>query len=394
MRGLEPQQSALFSYVALEARIPSDHPLRPVRALVDRALVTLSPTFDAIYADHGRPSIPPEQLLRALLLQVLYTVRSERQLMEQLDYNLLFRWFVGLGLDDTVWVPTVFTKNRDRLLEGDVAQQFFAAVLTEAKAAGLLSSEHFTVDGTLIQAWAGQKSFQRDLAKAPSNAARPGGDDDDERPQPTVPKHRRKFLPADDERRDDRRNPTVSFRGERRSNATHTSTTDPDAQLTKKAKGHEAKLGFHGHVLTENRSGLAVGAVVTVASGTAERETAITLVADAPYRQERITVGADKAYDTQQCVAALRAQGATPHVAQNDTATHPTAIDGRTTRHAGYAVSQRKRKRVEEIFGWLKTIGLLRQTRHRGVERVGWMFTFATAVYNLVRIRNLTAAAA
>lgn len=380
MRGIEPQQSAMFSYVSLEERIPSDHPIRPIRAMVDRALVTLSPTFDAIYADHGRPSIPPEQLLRALLLQVLYTVRSERQLIEQLDYNLLFRWFVGLGIDDTVWVPTVFTKNRDRLLEGDVAQQFFAAVLGEAKAAGLLSSEHFTVDGTLIQAWAGQKSFQRDPTK-------PGGGEDD-RPRPAVPKHRRKFLPADD----DRRNPTVSFHGERRANATHTSTTDPDARLTKKATGHEAKLGFHGHLLTENRSGLAVGAVVTVASGTAERERAITLVRDTPYRQERITVGGDKGYDTQQCIAALRAAGATPHVAQNDTATHPTALDGRTTRHAGYAVSQRKRKRIEEIFGWLKTIGLLRQTRHRGVDRVGWMFTFATAVYNLVRIRTLTAA--
>lgn len=383
MRGSEPQQSAMFSYVSLEARIPSDHPLRPVRAMVDRALVTLSPTFDAIYADNGRPSIPPEQLLRALLLQVLYTVRSERQLMEQLDYNLLFRWFVGLGIDDAIWVPTVFTKNRDRLLEGDVAQQFFTAVLAEAKAAGLLSSEHFTVDGTLIQAWAGQKSFQRDPGKS-------GGADDDDQSRPAVPKHRRKFLPADH----DRRNPTVSFRGERRSNTTHTSTTDPEAQLTKKAKGHEAKLGFHGHLLTENRSGLAVGAVVTVATGTAERETAITLVTSTPYRQERITVGGDKGYDTQQCVAELRAAGATPHVAQNDTATHPTAIDGRTTRHAGYAVSQRKRKRVEEIFGWLKTIGLMRQTKHRGIDRVGWMFTFATAVYNLVRIRNLTAAAA
>lgn len=381
MRGIEPQQSAMFSYVSLEERIPSDHPLRLIRALVDRALGALSPTFDAIYADHGRPSIPPEQLLRALLLQVLYTVRSERQLMEQLDYNLLFRWFVGLGIDDTVWVPTVFTKNRDRLLQGDVAQQFFAAVLADAQAAGLLSSEHFTVDGTLIQAWAGQKSFQRDPAKAPPRSH----DDDDDRPRPAVPKHRRKFLPAED----DRRNPTVSFHGERRSNATHTSTTDPEAQLMKKAKGHEARLSFHGHLLTENRSGLAVGAVVTRASGTAERETAITLARDAPYRQERITVGGDKGFDTQQCVADLRDVGATPHVAQNDTPTHPTAIDGRTTRHAGYAVSQRKRKRVEEIFGWLKTIGLLRQTKHRGVARVGWMFTFATAVYNLVRIRNL-----
>jgi len=384
MRGVEPQQSAMFSYVSLEERIPSDHPLRPVRVLVDRALVTLSPTFDAIYADHGRPSIPPEQLLRALLLQVLYTVRSERQLIEQLDYNLLFRWFVGLGIDDAVWVPTVFTKNRDRLLEGDVAQEFFTAVLAEAREAGLLSSEHFTVDGTLIQAWAGQKSFQRDSAKASDEG------DDDAPPRPAVPKHRRKFLPPDD----DRRNPTVSFHGERRSNTTHTSTTDPEARLAKKSRGSEAKLGYQGHLLTENRSGLAVATRVTLASGTAERDTAIRLVRETPYRQERITVGGDKGYDTRQCVAELRVEGATPHLAQNDTVKHPTALDGRTTRHAGYAVSQRKRKCIEEIFGWLKTIGLMRQTRHRGVDRVGWMFTFATAVYNLVRIRNLTAAAA
>ena len=389
MRGIEPQQSAMFSYVSLDDRIPRDHPLRPIRVMVDRALTVLSPTFDAIYADEGRPSIPPEQLLRALLLQVLYTVRSERQLMEQLDYNLLFRWFVGLGIDDTVWVPTVFSKNRDRLLVGDVAQEFFEAVLAEARGANLLSSEHFTIDGTLIQAWAGQKSFQRDPTK-------PGSDNDDPPAprRPAVPKHRRKYLAADDERRDEHRNPTVSFHGERRSNRTHTSTTDPEAQLAKKAKGHEARLAFHGHLLTENRSGLAVGTAVTLATGTAERETAVTLVRTTPYRQDRITLGADKNYDTRDCVARLRHDRVTPHVAQYITARHPSAIDGRTTRHPGYEVSQRKRKQVEEIFGWLKMIGLMRQTRHRGVDRVGWMFTFATAVYNLIRIRNLTTAAA
>lgn len=380
MRGTERQQETMFSYVSLEERIPADHPLRPLRAMVDRALLTLSPRFDALYADGGRPSIPPEQLLRALLLQVLYTVRSERQLVEQLDYNLLFRWFVGLGVDDAVWVPTVFSKNRDRLLEGEIAQAFFTAVLAEARAADLLSPEHFTVDGTLIQAWAGQKSFQRDPSKR--------GDDD--APPPAVPKHRRKFLPPDDPRR----NPTVNFHGEHRSNTTHTSTTDPEARLAKKAAGQEAKLAFHGHLLMENRSGLAVVAQVTPATGTAERDFAIGVAHAIPGRHERITLGGDKLYDTTASVAGLRAQGVTPHVAQHETNRRSSAIDERTTRHAGYAVSQRKRKRIEEIFGWLKTIGLMRQTHHRGVDRVDWMFTFATAVYNLVRIRNLTAARA
>ncbi len=378
MRGIEPQQVTMFSYVSLEDRIPADHPLRPLRALVDRVLGTLSPTLDALYAEGGRPSIPPEQLLRALLLQVLYTVRSERQLMEQLDYSLLYRWFVGLGLDAPVWVPTVFSKNRDRLLDGDVAQAFFAAVLAEANRAALLSPEHFTVDGTLIQAWAGQKSFQRDPAKT--------GQDDDGARLPAVPKHRRKCLPEDDPRR----NPTVDFHGERRSNTTHTSTTDPDAQLAKKGAGKEAKLAFHGHLITENRSGLVMVAQLTPATGTAERDAAIAMAPQIPGRQAQITLGGDKGYDTIDCVATLRAAGVTPHVAQNATARHPSALDARTTRHPGYGVSQRKRKRVEEVFGWLKTIGLMRQTRHRGLARVGWMFTFATAVYNLGRIRNLT----
>src|SRR2546423_4142666 len=295
MRGRERQQSSMFSYVSLEERVPADHPLRAMRTLVDRVLGQLSATFEPLYAADGRPSIPPEQLLRALVLQALYTIRSERQLMEQLDYNLLFRWFVGLELDEAVWVPTVFTKNRDRLLEGEVAKAIFAAVLAEANATPLLSSEHFTVDGTLIHAWAGQKRFQRDPTKADPH--------DDDSPGPSlaaVPKHRRKFLAADDPRRDGaraERNPTVNLHGERRTNATHTSTTDPDARMAKKAKGAEAKLSFHGHLLTENRSGLAVGVVVTEATGTAEREAAIALVARTPYRRQRITLGADKQYD-------------------------------------------------------------------------------------------------
>lgn len=381
MRGSEPQQVALFSYVSLEERIPTDHPLRALRPMVDRALATLSPTFDQIYADGGRPSIPPEHLLRALLLQVLYTIRSERQLMEQLAYNLLYRWFVGLGLDDAVWDVTVFTKNRERLLVGEVADGFFAAVLAEAHGAGLLSPEHFTVDGTLVQAWAGQKSFQRDPTKpAP----------------PAVPKHRRKFLgdPRRDPSADGTRNPTVNFQGERRSNATHTSTTDPDARLACKGAHLAAQLAYQTTVLMENRHGLAVGTCTTTATGTAEREQASRLAARTPYRARHITVGGDKGFDTRSCVAALRVVGSTPHVAQHISVRHPSAIDGRTTRHPGYAVSQRKRKRIEEIFGWLKTVGLCRQTRFRGLERVGWMVTFTTAVYNLVRMRRLLAPAA
>jgi len=361
MRGEDRQQAALFSYLSPEARVPQDHPLRTIRQLVDGALATLSPRFDALYAERGRPSIPPEQLLRALLLQILYTVRSERQLMEQLDYNLLFRWFVGLALDAPVWDVTVFTKNRERLLAGDIAQAFFQAVLAEAERRQLLSQEHFTIDGTLVQAWAGQKSFKRR---------------DRRRPPP----------PADDPG-----NPTVNFHGERRANTTHGSTTDPDARLTKRGPGQEAKLAYQGHVLMDNRHGLAVATGLTRASGTAERETAGQFVRTVPARHRHITLGADKGYDTRACVAALRAAGVTPHIAQH-TRRRRSALDRRTTRHPGYAHSQRRRKRVEEIFGWLKTIGLQRQTRFRGVARVAWMFTFATAAYNLVRMRRLLAA--
>ena len=358
MRGEERQQAKLFSYVSPEQRIPAKHPIRTIRQLVDLALQGLSPQFDALYAAGGRPSTPPEQLLRALLLQVLFTVRSERQLMERIDYDLMFRWFVGLELDAPVWDVTVFTKNRDRLLAGAVAQAFFQAVLAEATQQHLLSPEHFTIDGTLVRAWAGQKSFRRRRGRCRGRTE------------------------------DDPGNPTVDFHGERRSNATHQSTTDPEARLTKKGAGHEAQLAYHGHVLMENRHGLAVGAAVTAATGTAEREAAPVLLRQLRRRGRR-TLGADKGYDTRGSVAAWRALGFTPHVAQNTGRPGGSAIDQRTTHHPGYVVSQQKRKRVEEIFGWLKTIGLQRQTRFRGTARVAWMFVFATAAYNLVRITKL-----
>jgi transposase len=359
MRGDDRQQAGMWSYVAPDQRVPPDHPLRPIRTMVDTILTELSPEFAKLYSPVGRPSIPPEKLLRALLLQVLYSTRSERLLMEQLDYNLLFRWFVGLNMDDPVWDATVFTKNRERLLAGDIAQAFFACVLAQARQRGLLSDEHFTVDGTLLEAWASLKSFKKTDA--------PGG-----RPP------------------DDPGNPTVDFHGERRSNATHRSTTDPDARLCRKAKGHEAKLAYQGHVLMENRHGLAVEGCVTRASGYGERAAALEMLGHVATTQ-RVTVGADKGYDTRDFVEALRLVQVTPHVAQN-TSNRSSAIDRRTTRHAGYEVSQWKRKRVEEIFGWLKTVGLLRKMRHRGRARVSWMFIFGLAAYNLVRIRNLAEA--
>jgi transposase len=355
MRGDDQHPDGMFSYRRPEERVPADHPLRPIREMVGVALRELSPEFARLYPKTGRPSIAPEKLLRALLLQLLYSIRSERQLIEQLDYNLLFRWFVGLSMDDPVWDPTVFTKNRERLLQGDIARAFFERVLAQAKARQLLSAEHFTVDGTLIEAWAGLKSLK------PKGA--PAG------PPP-----------------DDPGNPTVNFHGERRSNATHASTSDPQARLARKGHQHEAKLSYQGHVLMENRHGLVVDACLTQATGLAERETALAMATNLP---PGATLGADKSYDTAGFVESLRALGVTPHVAQHTTRRR-SAIDGRTTRHGGYAVSQQKRKLVEEIFGWAKTIALLRKTRHRGVRRVGWLFTFALAVYNLVRIRNLT----
>ena len=354
MRGMDEKQAGMFSYVSPEQRIPADHPLRPIRDMTDDVLRQLSRRFAALYPKTGRRSIAPEKLLRALLLQVLYSVRSERLLMEQLQYNLLFRWFVGLSMDDRVWDVTVFTKNRERLLRGDIAEAFFQRVLELARAERLLSDEHFSVDGTLIQAWAGQKSFVRKGTTPPPP--------------------------------DDPGNPTVNFHGEQRGNATHASITDSDALLFKKAAGHEAKLSYLGHVLIENRHGLVVNSRLTRATGRAEWEAAWTMAQAIPGRR-RVTLGADKHYDDRDFVACLRTLHVTPHVAQKER----TALDARTTRHAGYGVSQRFRKRVEEVFGWLKTVGLCRQTRFRGRARVGWMFTFAVAAYNLVRLRNLRA---
>jgi transposase len=347
----------MFSYVSPEERVPAKHPLRQIRTMVDKALKGLSPAFDRMYAALGRPSIAPEKLLRALLLQVLYTIRSEQLLMEQLEYNLLFRWFVGLNMDEPVWVPTVFSKNRERLMNGDVAEKFFAQILDQASAAGLLSDEHFSVDGTLIEAWASQKSFQR--------------------------KDRNEQQPPDDPG-----NPTVNFHGETRSNETHESKTDPDARLARKSGGHESKLAYCGNVLMENRNGLVVDTELLQANGTAERDAAL-LMAERIQGAERVTVAADKGYDTRDLVAEMRGMNVTPHVAQNDKRRGGSAIDARTTRHAGYRISQRKRKRIEEVFGWLKTVGMLRKTRLRGVHKVGWVFTFAAAAYNLVRMRNL-----
>jgi transposase len=359
MRGADEQPGSMFSYVSLEARVPADHPLRAIRRITDRALERLSPRFGTLYINFGRPSIPPEKLLRALLLQALYTIRSERQLMEQIDYNLLFRWFVGLGMDDAVWVPTTFTKNRDRLLAGDIAAAFFDAVLIHADSARLMSDEHFTVDGTLLEAWASHKSF------------RPRGDE----PPP-----------------DGGGNPTVNFHGQRRRNATHRSTTDPDARLYKKAQGREAHLGYLGHVLMEHRSGLIVRATVTPANGYGERDAALVMLESIP-GQHRITVAADKGYDTRDFIAEVRAMQVTPHIAQHTTRRR-SAIDARTTRHPGYAISQQKRKLVEQGFGWMKTIGGLRKLRHRGGALVTWVFTFTAAAYNIVRLRRLLEATA
>ena len=365
MRGDDLQQGAMFSYLSPEQRVPAEHPLRPIRQMVDTVLKRLSPRFEAMYAERGRPSIAPEKLLRALLLQCLYSVRSERMLMEQLDYNLLFRWFVGLNMDDAIWDFTVFSKNRERLLEAEVSRAFFEESGELARERGLLSDEHFTVDGTLIEAWAGQKSFKpRTATPAPPRGSDPG-------------------------------NPSVDFRGQKRTNDTHASTTDPDARLYKKAQGQEAKLGFLGHVLMENRHGLVVQTQLTRATGTAEREASVEMVKEKrKQKRGRLTLGGDKNYDVAEHVAALRQLNVIPHVAQNTARRGGSAIDERTTRHPGYTVSQTKRKRVEEIFGWFKTVALMRKTRFRGLERVGWIFTWTAAVYNLVRIRNLTGAMA
>lgn len=346
----------MWTTVSTEELVPTDHPLRAMRVMVNAALDELSPVFAKIYSPFGRPSIAPEKQLRALLLQVLYTVRSERLLMEQLRYNMLFRWFVGLSIDEPVWDVTVFTKNRERFLDGEIAERFFQAVLGQARAAGLLSDEHFTVDGTLIEAWASHKSF------------RPI--DDQEPPAGDVGS-----------------NPTIDYKGTKRSNKTHRSYTDPDARLYRKSSNTAAILGYMGHALMENRNGLVVDGCLTLATGTAEREAALDMV-DGIGGSRRITLGADKGYDSDDFVVELRARGVTPHIAQNDTHRR-SAIDDRTTRHEGYEVSQRKRKRVEEIFGWEKVVGGIRKVKVRGLARVGAVFTFALAAFNLVRMHNL-----
>lgn len=364
MRGGDERSEGLFFYVNCEARVPPNHPLRAIRAIVDEALDVLSADFDGLYSRIGRPSIPPEKLLRALLLQAFYSVRSERQLMEQMDYNLLFRWFVGLRMDAQIWDVTVFTKNRERLLAGDIAVKFLSAIIRHPRVQALISDDHFSVDGTLIEAWASVKSFR------PKEEGGPGNDGGD--------------GPSG-------RNAERDFRGEKRSNATHASTTDPDARLFKKARGQAAKLCHMAHVLMENRNGLVVDTELTHATGTAEREAALTMLERMEGRH-RITLGADKNYDTAAFVAALREMDVTPHVAQNNT-NRRSAIDGRTTRHPGYALSQKIRKRIEEVFGWAKTCGTMRKTRHRGRQRVGWSFTLTAAAYNLVRLPKLLAAA-
>ncbi len=351
MRGNDRPPDALFSYVSPEQRVPQDHPLRAIRGLVDEVLRDMSREFDGLYATVGRPSIPPERLLRAQLLQIFYSIRSERLLMEQLDYNLLFRWFVGMEMDEPIWAVTVFTKNRDRLLNQDIARSFFRRVVDRAQ--GLMSDEHFTVDGTLIEAWASQKSFQR----------KDGGSDGDGR----------------------------NFHGQSRKNDTHASTTDPDARLYRKSNNAEARLAYLGHLLIENRHGLIADAMATHADGYGEREAALRLVhnqwREAPWR--RRTVGADKAYDTHDFVACSRELGTTPHVTQNLTRPGGSAIDARTTRHPGYAMSQHARPRIEPAFGWLKNIAWIRKVKLRGLANVDWLFVFASAAFNLIRLPKL-----
>jgi transposase len=361
MRGEDQRSEAFFSYIPVERRIPPDHPLRTIRTLTDEALAGLSRDFDKLYARDGRPSIPPERMLRALLLQAFYTVRSERQLMEQLDYNLLFRWFVGLSADDPVWDATVFCKNRDRLLDGDIAAKFFAGVLNLPQVRKLLSGEHFSVDGTLIEAWASMKSFVPKDGDPPSGKGCSGSGG---------------------------RNAERDFHGEKRKNDTHSSTTDPDARLFRKGAGKEAKLCHMGHLMMENRNGLIVDARLTEANGTAERTTALDMIQD--NARPGSTVGGDKNYDTADFVAGCRERGCTPHVSQNDT-NRRSAIDARTTRHPGYRISTIKRKRIEEPFGWMKTTGGLRKTRHRGGNLVEWFFVLTAAAYNLIRIPKLLA---
>jgi transposase len=390
MRGSDTRSGELFSYIDLEQRVPARHPLRKVRQLVNDVLVSLDAEFAKLYSAFGRESIPPERLLRALLLQALFTIRSERQLMEQLDYNLMFRWFVGLGIDDPVWVPTVFTKNRDRLLDADVAARFMEQLLAHKEVRKLLSDEHFSVDGTLIEAWASMKSFQPKPEPMPSGETpdKTGGDP----PAPPTTESKPTSPPTPEKSQDQPmkdRNAEVDFHGQKRSNATHASTTDPDARLYRKGQGKEARLCHMGHALMENRSGLIVETETTLADGHAERRAALAMINRRCPGQKQITLGADKGYDTADFVADLRAINVTPHVAAK---LKGSALDGRTTRHAGYAVSQRIRKRIEEAFGWGKTVGTAAKTMLRGTARVGFQFTLNMAAYNLARLPKLLAA--
>lgn len=372
MRGNKRQQDAMFSYVSLEDRVPANHPLRRMKAMVDPMLESMSKVFDQLYAETGRESIPPEYLLKATLLEMLYSIRSERLLVEEINYNLLFRWFIGLSMDDKVWDHSVFTKNRNRLLAGDIATTMLQQVLSLAREHQLLSDEHFTLDGTLVEAWASQKSFQ---------------------PKP----QKRTGSPSDSE---DPGNPTVNFHGQERKNDTHQSTTDPEAKLYRKGSGKEAKLSFMGHVLVENRHSLIVQSAFTQATGTAERDAGLSMVKKLKRvltrhthrsKKHRITLGGDKNYDTKPFVTALRGLLVTPHIAQNVANNRTSAIDGRTTRHKGYQISQRKRKQVEEGFGWLKVIALLRKIKLRGTILGNFLFTFGCALYDLLRISNILA---
>ncbi len=360
MRGPQDKnQTELYSYIPIEARIPAKHPLRKIQEIVDSVLEEMSKEFDALYSHTGRPSVPPEMLLKALFLQVLYGIRSERQLLEQIDFNFLYRWFIGIKADDRIWDETVFSKNRERLLNGEIADKLFEKVITLAGRKNLISDEHFTVDGTIVEAWASLKSFQKKDGKTKRK------DDGD---------------PG---------NPSVDFHGEKRKNDTHESTTDPEAKLYRKSKGQTAKLSFMGHVLMENRNGLAIGADATIAGYFAEHESAIEMIDNFRTKKQK-TLGTDKHYDNDDFCNELRKRNITPHVAKNIHARkHKSAIDGRTTRHPGYEISQRKRKRVEEIFGWLKAFSILRRPHFRGLERIDYLFKFSVAVYNILRIRNL-----
>jgi transposase len=403
MRGTDEMSGSLFSYVDLEARIPARHPLRTIRRVVNDALASLDAEFEALYTDFGRPSIAPERLIRASLIQILFSVRSERQLMEQMQYNLLFRWFVGLGIDDPVWVPTVFTKNRDRLLTTDMSRKMMAAILAHREVAPLLSDDHFSVDGTLVKAWASMKSFQPKATDTPSDDD-PGGPPSPDSPAEDHPEPTPSEIDPMPRPSRQNRNAEVDFKGEKRTNATHASTTDPDARLYKKSPGTGAMLCFIGHALMENRSGLIVQGDLTQADGHAERRAALDMIhRHSPGSTRRLTLGADKGFDAAEFVADLRQACVTPHVAQKS---RYSAIDGRTTRHEGYALSIKHRKRIDLrrendppdrflillTFGWAKTVGGMAQTVYRGIERVRSRFILTMAANNLARLPRLLAA--